>query len=107
VLFYLLGRACVGNARRLKVLYDVDDVLDPLRSSISVLGTISYREPANDWCGIVPNASENARNQETSASLTLSHGQSQHVSSAIRQRVLQAAFTLFRENGFSSTSMLS
>jgi hypothetical protein len=74
VLFYLLGRACVGNARRLKVLYDVDDLLDPLRSSISVLDTVSYRKLANDWCGIVPNA---------------------------------RAFTLFRENGFSSTSMLS
>jgi AcrR family transcriptional regulator len=36
----------------------------------------------------------------------LSHGQSKHVSSAIRERVLEAAFTLFRENGFSSTSML-
>jgi AcrR family transcriptional regulator len=41
----------------------------------------------------------------------LSHGQSKHVSSAIRERairerVLKAAFTLFRENGFSSTSML-
>jgi AcrR family transcriptional regulator len=36
----------------------------------------------------------------------LSHGQSKQVSSAIRERVLKAAFTLFRENGFSSTSML-
>ena len=36
----------------------------------------------------------------------LSHGQSQHVSRALRERVLEAAFTLFRENGFSSTSML-
>lgn len=36
----------------------------------------------------------------------LSRGQSKHVSSAIRERVLEAAFTLFRENGFSSTSML-
>ena len=35
-----------------------------------------------------------------------SHGQSKHFSSAIRERVLKAAFTLFRENGFSSTSML-
>ena len=29
-----------------------------------------------------------------------------HVSGAIRERVLTAAFTLFRENGFSGTSML-
>lgn len=36
----------------------------------------------------------------------LSRGQSKHVSSAIRERVLEAAFTLFRENGFSGTSML-
>ena len=36
----------------------------------------------------------------------LSRDQFKHVSSAIRQRVLEAAFTLFRENGFSSTSML-
>ena len=36
----------------------------------------------------------------------LSRGQSKNVSSAIRERVLEAAFTLFRENGFSSTSML-
>ena len=36
----------------------------------------------------------------------LSHGQSKHVSSAIPERVLKAAFTLFRENGFSSTTML-
>ena len=36
----------------------------------------------------------------------LPRGKSRHVSSAIRERVLEAAFTLFRENGFSSTSML-
>jgi AcrR family transcriptional regulator len=36
----------------------------------------------------------------------LSRGQSKQVSSAIRERVLKAASTLFRENGFSSTSML-
>ena len=36
----------------------------------------------------------------------LSHVQSKHVSSSIRERVLEAAFTLFREHGFSSTSML-
>ena len=36
----------------------------------------------------------------------LPRGQSKHVSSVIRERVLEAAFTLFRENGFSSTSML-
>jgi AcrR family transcriptional regulator len=32
--------------------------------------------------------------------------QSKHVSGSIRERVLYAAFTLFRERGFSSTSML-
>jgi AcrR family transcriptional regulator len=36
----------------------------------------------------------------------LSHVQSKHISSSIRERVLKAASTLFRENGFSSTSML-
>ena len=35
-----------------------------------------------------------------------SHVQSKRVSSSIRNRVLEAAFTLFREHGFSSTSML-
>jgi AcrR family transcriptional regulator len=34
------------------------------------------------------------------------HVQSKHVSSSIRQRVLKAAFSLFVEQGFSSTSML-
>jgi AcrR family transcriptional regulator len=37
---------------------------------------------------------------------SLSHPQSKHVSGSIRERVLNAAFTLFREQGFSSTSML-
>jgi hypothetical protein len=32
VLFHLAGRACVGNARRLKVFYHLDDMLDPLPS---------------------------------------------------------------------------
>ena len=32
--------------------------------------------------------------------------QAKHVSSPIRDRVLNAAFSLFREHGFSSTSML-
>src|SRR6202048_3795535 len=32
--------------------------------------------------------------------------QAKHVSSSIRERVLNAAFALFREHGFSSTSML-
>jgi AcrR family transcriptional regulator len=36
----------------------------------------------------------------------LSHGQSKPISSSVRERVLEAAFTLFREHGFSSTSML-
>jgi 2,4-dienoyl-CoA reductase-like NADH-dependent reductase (Old Yellow Enzyme family) len=30
VLFHLVGRACVSNARRLKVFHHVDDMLDPL-----------------------------------------------------------------------------
>ena len=34
------------------------------------------------------------------------HAQSKPVSSSIRERVLEAAFTLFRKQGFSSTSML-
>ena len=34
------------------------------------------------------------------------HPQSKPVSSSIRERVLEAAFTLFRKQGFSSTSML-
>jgi len=36
----------------------------------------------------------------------LSHGKAKQVSSSIRERVLKAAFALFREHGFSSTSML-
>jgi len=36
----------------------------------------------------------------------LSHGKAKLDSSSIRERILQAAFTLFRERGFSSTSML-
>ena len=44
----------------------------------------------NYWYNIVPYASENVRNQNNS----------------IRERVLNAAFSLFREHGFSSTSML-
>jgi hypothetical protein len=42
MLSYLSGRACVGNARRLKVLYDVDDVLDPLAESL-------YQVPLRLW----------------------------------------------------------
>jgi AcrR family transcriptional regulator len=38
--------------------------------------------------------------------LPLSHGKAKHLSGSIRERVLNAAFTLFREQGFSSTSML-
>ena len=36
----------------------------------------------------------------------VSHVQPKHVSSSIRERVLKAAFTLFPQQGFSSTSML-
>ena len=36
----------------------------------------------------------------------VSHGKAKHLSSSIRERVLHAAFTLFRDQGFSSTSML-
>lgn len=36
----------------------------------------------------------------------VSHGQAKPVSNSIRERVLQGAFTLFCEQGFSSTSML-
>jgi len=36
----------------------------------------------------------------------LSQGKAKHVSSSIRERVLKAAFSLFREQGFSNTSML-
>jgi hypothetical protein len=32
----------------------------------------------------------------------LSHGKAKHDSSSIRERILQAAFTLFRERGFST-----
>jgi hypothetical protein len=35
----------------------------------------------------------------------LSHGQAKHASGSIRERVLKAAFTRFREQGFSGTSM--
>jgi AcrR family transcriptional regulator len=37
---------------------------------------------------------------------SLSHGQAKYASGSIRERVLKAAFTLFREQGFSGTSML-
>jgi AcrR family transcriptional regulator len=36
----------------------------------------------------------------------VSHGKAKHLSGSIRERVLKSAFTLFREQGFSSTSML-
>ena len=60
-----------------------------------MIGTVSYRKQVK--------MSEIKKPERHSP---LSHGQSKHVSSAIRERVLKAAFTLFRENGFSSTSML-
>jgi hypothetical protein len=34
VLFYLSGRACVGNARRLKVQLNVENILDRLPSRL-------------------------------------------------------------------------
>jgi len=36
----------------------------------------------------------------------LCQGKTKHASGSLRERVLKAAFTLFREEGFSSTSML-
>ena len=36
----------------------------------------------------------------------LSQGKTKHASGSFRERVLRAAFTLFREEGFSSTGML-
>lgn len=49
---------------------------------------------------------KNVRNQKNKLKSSLSCDQSKHVSSPIRERVLEAAFTLFSKNGFSSTSML-
>jgi AcrR family transcriptional regulator len=60
----------------------------------------------NDWYGIVPKASKMSEIKKPERRSLLSHGKDQHVSSSIRERVLKAAFTLFREHGFSSTSML-
>jgi AcrR family transcriptional regulator len=57
-----------------------------------MIGTVSYRKQV--------------KMSKIKRHLPLSHGQSRHVSSSIRERVLEAAFTLFREHGFSSTSML-
>ena len=62
------------------------------------LGTMSYPQLQNSWYDIVPNASEKCH--------TSPHRQSKHGSSFVRERVLKAAFAPFRENGFSSTSML-
>src|SRR6266404_5650386 len=59
----------------------------------------------NRWYDIVPKASENVGNQKKPHSPS-AHVQSKHVSSSNRQRVLKAAFSLFVEQGFSSTSML-
>jgi AcrR family transcriptional regulator len=44
--------------------------------------------------------------KKTKRHSSLSHPQSKRISGSIRERVLNAAFTLFREQGFSSTSML-
>jgi AcrR family transcriptional regulator len=60
-----------------------------------MIGTVSYRMQVK--------MSEIKKPQRRSP---VSHGQSKPVSGSIRERVLNAAFTLFRENGFSSTSML-
>jgi AcrR family transcriptional regulator len=60
-----------------------------------MIGTVSYRKQVK--------MSEIKRPKRHSP---LSHGQSRPISSSIRERVLEAAFTLFREQGFSSTSML-
>ena len=60
-----------------------------------MIGTVSYRKQV-----------KMSEIKKTKRHSPLSHGQSKHVSSAIRERVLKAASTLFRENGFSSTSML-
>jgi AcrR family transcriptional regulator len=60
-----------------------------------MIGTVSYRKQVK--------MSEIKKPKRHSP---LSHGQSEPISSSIRERVLEAAFTLFREHGFSSTSML-
>jgi AcrR family transcriptional regulator len=44
--------------------------------------------------------------KKTKRHSSLFHPQSKRISGSIRERVLNAAFTLFREQGFSSTSML-
>src|SRR5258708_7775647 len=59
-----------------------------------MIGTVSYRKQVK--------MSEIIKPKRHSP---LSHSQSKHVSSAIRERT-QGAVYLFRENGFSSTSML-
>jgi AcrR family transcriptional regulator len=60
-----------------------------------MIGTVSYRKQVK--------MSEIKKPKRHSP---LSRGQSKQIASAIRERVLKAASTLFRENGFSSTSML-
>jgi len=60
-----------------------------------ITGTISYQKQVK--------MSEIKKPERRSL---LSHGKAKHVSRSIRERVLKAAFTLFREHGFSSTSML-
>jgi AcrR family transcriptional regulator len=44
--------------------------------------------------------------KKTKRRAPLSHRKAKHLSNSVRERVLEAAFTLFREQGFSSTSML-
>src|SRR5260370_17052831 len=70
------------------------------------IGTISYLEVTNYWYDIVPFASENVRNKKTKRRSPSPRVQAEPVSSSTRDRVLNAAFSLFREHGFSSTSML-
>jgi hypothetical protein len=75
-------------------------------SSISVLGTISYLD--YQIIGTVPYLKQVKISEirKPKGRSPLAHVQSKPSSSSIRVRILEAAFTLFREHGFSSTSML-
>ena len=76
------------------------------RSSISVLGTISYLD--YQIIGTVSYLKQVKMSEirKPEGRSPLAHIQSKPSSSSIRVRILEAAFTLFREHGFSSTSML-